>query len=277
MAKLGGGSVFSSSASTPAELVPLIAPQQVISKYKPSISAAIKTATSEFDKLSDPDMSRQTKAPVYAARLTGLMKTLSTTEGAVAECVKARRELVRALERLLESNKEDLGTEEERLRDLGARKTIIESKKREVEQDIIKTMSISKSPEPANYDGQIPANTEPDRPQVEALTPPHVEDDSTPPEQEGSTTPNGYSTQTNVSQPQQEPFLSAPGIEMLSNLASQYQAVPLNGSHKKRKLDETDDFPNMGGDDGIDPEVTEMLRNNTPHQIVPPDQGQPSA
>lgn len=264
-AKVGGfsGSLFNSPApSVPSELDPLLAPQQIVSRVQHSAASAIKTANAEYDKIVDP-AAAVPAPPVYAARLNGLMKSLASAEGAVAECVKARKELVGALERMLQSNREALEMEEAQLEQLGAQKTKIEIKKQEVEVAIIRDMSNSDkehAPVQAGNDLQ-----EPERPQMEALTPPHVQDHQG---DDGNTAPsNGLGPHAGPAEssglPQQLAFPSAPGIEMLSNLASQYHAVPVNGSNKKRKIDASEEFPDLGGDDGMDADVAEMIRRES--------------
>ncbi len=55
---------------------------------------------------------------------------------------------------------------------------------------------------------------------------------------------------------------------MLSTLASQYHSVPVNGSSKKRKIEASEDFPDLGGDDGIDADVKEILRRGQRRSIT---------
>jgi len=205
---------------------------------------------------------------VQAARLTGLLKNLASAEGAVTECIKARQELVAALEKILINNREELQSEQSQQQELSARRAIAESKKKEVELAIIGSLpSADKEQSPGARPSGSPV-PEPDRPQVEALTPPHVQDhvedfyDEPPQAQNGQ--PHmvlGFGSPGPANPP--PVFPSAPGIEMLSNLASQYQAVPINGSSKRRKLNAPNDFPDLGGDDGIDADVAEMLRKDS--------------
>lgn len=267
--KVGGfsGSLFgSSSPAIPTELSALVTPQQTITKIQTPMALAIKTANAEYDKLNDPTAVTPS-APVYAARLNGLMMTLATAEGAVAECVKARQELVGALEKLLQMNRDALQAEESQLNELGARKTTIEGKKQEVEVSILRGLSGNEH-EKSGEDVISMSNScqEPDRPEVEALTPPHVgaDDDmyDKPSSRDNESLPAAPVSQSS-SATQQTTFPSAPGIEMLSHLASaaQYQAVPVNGSSKKRKVAPGDDFPDLGNDDGIDADVTQMIMN----------------
>jgi regulator of Ty1 transposition protein 103 len=270
-AKVGGfgGPMFGSatSSSTPAELVPLVAPQQSISKSLHPMKTALISANSEYEKLTDPANSPPA-APVYAARLNGLLKTLANAEGAVTECIKARRELIKALEKILVTNREVLESDENQLKELSSRRTAIESKKHGVELVIMSGLPLnSREQSPGDRPSGSPV-PEPERPEVEALTPPRFEDhddlynnDMPPSPRNGQT----HSVAVHPSPPAVQPqttFPSAPGIEMLSNIASRYQAVPLNGT-KKRKIEASDDFPDLGGDDGIDADVAEILRKDS--------------
>lgn len=112
---------------------------------------------------------------MHAAGLAALVKKLAVAEGAVAESIKARQALVDGLEKLLEENKIKLGKEEAQLADLRTRKDAIESRKREVEDAILRGLSaaetnkISAAPLPGL------SQAEPDRPNVEELTPPPME------------------------------------------------------------------------------------------------------
>jgi regulator of Ty1 transposition protein 103 len=230
---------------------------------------SLNAANADYEKLADP--STTTAAlPVQAARLSGLLKTLANAEGAVTQCIRARKDLIKELEKILAINREALDADEKQMMELSGRRTEIEQKRQAVEMAIIGGLSAASDEQP--LPGHTSGNTvpEPDRPQVEALTPPHVQDHvedfyGHSADQQGQ---NG--------QAQSVPFHGAPGpanaqpalassapdLEMLSNLASQYQAVPLNGS-KKRKIETSDEFPDLGGDDGIDADVKEMLRKDS--------------
>lgn len=250
-----GGSIFGGSSSLPSELSSLAAPHQNVSKVILSTKLSINTANQSYDKLMGPSASVPS-APVYAARLNGLLKTLATAEGAVEQCVKARKALVGELQKILDTNKAALATDEERLSTVRKRKTEVDDKKRDVEYAIMQGLS-NDEPTPSNG-GHDQLDPEPDRPEVEALTPPPMEPEVQP--EKANAAP-----QWSPGIPQEATFprTSAPGIEMLSNLASQYKSVPTatNGS-KKRRLDSGDDFPDLG-DDGIDADVAETLRKES--------------
>lgn len=227
-------------------------------------------AEREYDKLHGQDAPAAGPS-VQAARLNGLLKTLAKAEGAVQECVKARTELIEALEKLLSTNRAALAEDEAQLAELGSRKESVDAQKHQIELSIISGLA-SNDNRQAGTAGASPV-PEPDRPEVEALTPPPAYDehefgatDNEPPKITPALPAENPAYQPAVPAPQGtfQPS-SAPGIEMLSNLASQYQAVPIstNGSNKKRKLDAGDDFPDLGNDDGIDADVAEMLRRDS--------------
>lgn len=198
-------------------------------------------------------------APVYAARLSGLLKTLAQAEGAVEQCVKARRTLVSELQKLLDTNRSALLADEAQMDAFERRRAETEDRKTEVERAIMAGLPpdepyISVPHHGAGLDGgnDDPAPApEPDRPEVEALTPPSAEPDSPGQQQE------------------QEPAATAlPDMGMLSSLAARYgsgsgsvPASAANGS-KKRRLDDNDDFPDIGVD-GIDADVAETLRRDS--------------
>ncbi|ROV91481.1 hypothetical protein VSDG_07172 [Cytospora chrysosperma] len=243
--KSGLGNSSIGSPSVPSELMPLVTPAQNVTKLALSIKAKTTAAEQDYSKNTDPNQPTPS-APVYAARLNGLLKTLATAEGAVAECVKARKELIGALERLLDTNKASLEAEEKQLAELEGRKAAIDQKKQDVEMAIMRGLA---DQDPSNRDGQSASPVpEPDRPEIEALTPPPIdESDRYEPEFDAA--------------PAQQP---TSGLDALSSLASQYSAVPVstngaNGANKKRKIDSGDEIPDLGND-GIDPDIDDMIR-----------------
>ncbi|GJD03774.1 DUF618 domain protein [Colletotrichum higginsianum] len=240
--------------SIPAELTPLVTSYQDVSKLNLPTKTAISTANQDFEKVTDPST-----------------PNLASAEGAVAECVKARKGLIGELEKLLSASQEALTNDEKQYAELTSRKAETEEKRREIEQAIMRGL-------PAHEASQSPGNgtsktPEPERPEIEALTPPPVEA-FTPPSVEALTPPPVHDepavlhhadadrARSASSQRFQPP--AASGIEMLSALASQYQSIPVsaNGANKRRRLD-GDDFPDLGGDDGIDADVAEMLRKES--------------
>lgn len=244
--KSGLGNSSIGSPSVPSELMPLVTPAQNVTKLALSIKAKTTAAEQDYSKNTDPNQPTPS-APVYAARLNGLLKTLATAEGAVAECVKARKELIGALERLLDTNKASLEAEEKQLAELEGRKAAIDQKKQDVEMAIMRGLA---DQDPSNRDGQSASPVpEPDRPEIEALTPPPIDES------------DRYEPEFDAAPAQQQP---TSGLDALSSLASQYSAVPVstngaNGANKKRKIDSGDEIPDLGND-GIDPDIDDMIR-----------------
>ncbi|KUI57932.1 hypothetical protein VP1G_05221 [Cytospora mali] len=243
--------------SVPSELASLVAPAQNVTKLALSLKAKTTTAEQDYIKNTDPNQPTPS-APVYAARLNGLLKTLATAEGAVAECVRARQELIGALEKLLDTNKTSLEAEEKQLAELASRKATIDQRKQDVEMAIMRGLV---DQDPASRDGQSASPVpEPDRPEVEALTPPPIdESDKYEPE------PAAPFDAAPAQQPAFAQAQPTSGLDALSSLASQYSAVPVatngaNGANKKRKIDAGDEIPDLGND-GIDPDIDEMIRH----------------
>ncbi|KUI71163.1 hypothetical protein VM1G_06606 [Cytospora mali] len=255
--KSGLASSSIGAPSVPSELASLVAPAQNVTKLALSLKAKTTTAEQDYIKNTDPKQPTPS-APVYAARLNGLLKTLATAEGAVAECVRARKELIGALEKLLDTNKTSLEAEEKQLAELASRKATIDQRKQDVEMAIMRGLV---DQDPASRDGQSASPVpEPDRPEVEALTPPPIdESDKYEPE------PAALFDAAPAQQPAFAQAQPTSGLDALSSLASQYSAVPVatngaNGANKKRKIDAADEIPDLGND-GIDPDIDEMIRH----------------
>lgn len=236
------------------------------------VKSSLSTANAEYEKLIN-SKDALPAPPVYAAKLSGLLKHLASAENAVNESVKARKELVDALLKILETNRNALETELSQQKLLAERRAEVDVKRQEVELEIIRGMGVPegndhhRSPQDGGHSAS--PEQEPERPEMEALTPPSGGDaDDLDFYNNDVVTPrNGHGLQAPVQEQHQKPTFpsAAPGIEMLSNVASQYQSVPvaLNGSHKRRRVDSGDDFPDLGGDDGIDADVAEMIRKES--------------
>lgn len=261
----GGAGVFSSSSNpdaVPKDLIPIVEPQQTIAKLVLSTKTSVNAASQDYDKLTDP-ATPTPSAPIHAVRLGGLLKTLANAEGAVAESIKARQLLIEGLEKILDTNRTALAGEESQLAVISKRKIEIDTKKREVEDGIMRGFANNSNPttpigdcSPGTQGQQSPFTPvpEPDRPEVEAITPPGY---FLPPVTEpvpdfDLNTNNGHqSTASHIPQP------STAGLDLLSSLSTSYARPP---SAKKRKLSTPNDFPDLGGDDELDADVAEMLR-----------------
>ncbi|KAI0881159.1 DUF618-domain-containing protein [Annulohypoxylon maeteangense] len=247
-----GGSIFGSAATIPAELAPLTTPQQNVTKLLLGMRTTANSANQEYDKLLGPN-STAPSAPVYAARLSGLLKTLAQAEGAVEQCVKARRELVLALQKVLDTNRNALVFEENQLETFVTRRMEVEDKKTEVERAIMAGLP---DDEPFLSGNGLSDQPDPEleRPEVEALTPPSMDSDH--PEQSDS------KDETESRATAIQPDKKITGTHSILGLQFKSVSTTTNGS-KKRKIDDADGFPDLGEDDDIDSDVAEMLRRDS--------------
>ncbi|ODH45075.1 hypothetical protein ACO22_00467 [Paracoccidioides brasiliensis] len=223
-----GGSLFASSpGSIPPELQPLAPLQIAVSKATVSSSAAVTAANAEYDKMHDPSAQIPTP-PVHAARLSQLLKSLANAESSVSEIIKSRQILIQGLEKLLDANRAALHKEQAQAEQLAARKIETESKRRDVEDAIMRGLSVENSPashgnggghETGNAESTAPTQIgeEPERPVVEALTPPPVETltpvgsptpNQLPPSSYELGQPDTAEQQSQQQQQQQQPFLA---------------------------------------------------------------------
>ena len=290
-----GGSLFSSSSSGPSappEIQPLVSLQIALSKASATTSSAVPSADSEYDRLTDSSKSVPTP-PVYAARLSALLKSLASAESAVSASLKARHALVEGLEKLVETNKAAIIAEENQQATLSTRKTAIEGKKREVEDGIMRGIAggeqspVSPIADPrinGRASGTPATPVDPDRPDIEELTPPPP-DNPVKTESDPATDPvsNGMRPITPQSQQQLLPVPSTPqtpaivptpplqaGADLLSSLnvpaVRQYSGSPSGGGAvKKRKLDDEAAVFGNGEDAmaGLDDDVAELLRQES--------------
>lgn len=273
--------------------------QIAVSKAVATTTSAVPTADTEYDRLTDPSKSIPTP-PVHAARLSALVKSLASAEGAVLESIKARRGLIEGLERIIENNRSALTAEEAQKETLTTRKNAMESKKREVEDGIMRGLSADSTPaahgSPVAGSSRTNGTTSTphedlERPHVEELTPP-------PPE---SLTPAGSPTkpESEAMKVEQPPTLADPrlasrtpsapppqqpaaGADLLSSLSmppvrhyAETSGSPGGGPSKKRKVN--DDYPDFGtGEDALadlDEDVAELLKQESggavPDKVYP--------
>lgn len=262
-AKPGFGiSPFGASTQTPPEYASLISTHQNVSKLNAPLKTMLKSAIQEYEKQIDTS-TPPPSAPVYAARLNGLLKTLANAENAVAQCVKAREGLVSALEKLLDIQQAALEIEKKDSADLLRRKIEIEDKKQQVEVGIMRALDPAEHNGPSGEGGSISPPAEPDRPEMEALTPPVMEALTPPPGDDGSFTPPAhvYDSGPIAEAATNSGDGSSGRLEVVPNLTS-YQSLPIstNGSNKRRRVEDPNEFPDLGADDGLDADVAEMLK-----------------
>ena len=269
--------------------------QIAVSKAAATTTSAVPTAEAEYDKLNDPSKPTPTP-PVHAARLSALVKSLASAESAVSESIKARRNLIEGLEKIIETNRAALATEEAQKDVLTTRKISTEAKKRDVEDGIMRGLSAESTPVAAhgspisgsrtNGNAISPMDTgsvEPERPHVEELTPPppesRTEDETASPAPAATTNPTNqaptpFSSDPRLSHPHPPPHPTTTphptaGADLLSSLSMPqtrpYAGLELNHSpQKKRKLGNDDDYPDFGGGEDamadLDEDVAELLR-----------------
>jgi regulator of Ty1 transposition protein 103 len=226
-------------------------------------TTAVKSASTDYDSLMAPG-STVPSAPVYAARLSGLLKTLAQAEGAVEQCVKARRVLVNELQKLLDTNRNALIADENELENVLQKKVKVEDQKTEVERAIMAGLPNDEPYLTGNGQDEQPA-AELDRPEVEALTPPSNDEAEFEPEPNPvpEWSPEFPSESTFPTTATAATTTTASTTHPLHTIGSPYKSVSTssNGS-KKRRLEDTNDFPDLGGDDGIDADVVAILRKD---------------
>ena len=286
-----GGSLFSSGSAAPSELQPLVSLQVAVAKATATTITTTQTANHEYDKLTDPSKTTPSP-PVHAARLSALLKSLASAEGAVSESIKARSALLEGLETLLESNKRSLEKERGQHFELTTRKNTIDAKKRDVEDGIMRGLSAEEgtagvaqglagpTPNGRGHD----TSSELERPQHEELTPPPVE--SLTPTTSPHLAPSSIAVPQDAAynkQPDADlrgsaipPPLFSPRAGALNGISHETSTVPpalpplplagspgsiSGGPSKKRKLE--DDFGGFGGGDAmadLDDDVADLLR-----------------
>lgn len=245
-----GNSPFTSNtaAAPPPELAPVISGLQTVQKLSAPLKSALDSANQEYEKQTDPSIAVPS-APVFAARLNGLLKTLSNAETATSESVTARESLIAGLEKMLEQNKTELETDRATLERLASRKTEIEERKQQVELAIMRALG------PADGNGSQTNGKEGalvqelDRPEMEALTPPAMEELTPPPPETEPLSPIGETRSQHEAD------------EATMGTASHAVPISSNGSNKRRRVDDDSEFADVGGDDGIDEDVAEMLKD----------------
>ncbi|KAL2759262.1 hypothetical protein ACRALDRAFT_2033869 [Sodiomyces alcalophilus JCM 7366] len=219
--KAGSNGAFGpNTGSIPPELSRLLTLYCAVETTRLPSKSSTYTADNDWASLQG-DGPSLSSAPVYAARLNGLIRSLATAEGAVMESIKARMTLIEELEQLLGSHRNILATDEAQVATLARRKAEIEGKKRDVEMAIIRTFPSQDKQNVSLDDFTRSSLAEPARPEMEELTPPPLD-------------------------PSQ--------IGLRSALPT---AI---GESKKRRLDDTSEVSELETDNGIEPDVTEILR-----------------
>lgn len=188
-----GGALFGGTGTVPTELEGVSKAFAGLSKAEASARSTVTTAETEFEKTSGPN-APVPSPPVHAARLSALVKNLAAAQGAVESSIQARQDVLAGLERLMESHRARLAEDEITAADVAAKKEVVENKKREVEDGIMRGLSNPSSPTGATPDPaskEISANdfahngtSNTEAPEAEDFTPP-------PPDVESFTPPPG--------------------------------------------------------------------------------------
>ena len=258
-----------SGGGMPKELETLGPLQTAITKATIEARPLLDTAEREYEKNNDPDIALPT-LPVHAANLTGLIKSLAAAESAVNATIKARQALIADLERIISKNKTSLDIEEESRTVVAKRKSAMEAKKRDVEDDINRVMASKEdSPEApeashGNGNGKRSTSFVDERPEVEELTP-EPEDEPTfspvPFADEGAIYEETTPSQSPPSNPAVAAALSGFGDTGSRSRVRVASGGSLNGSSAKRRKmshDEDDAVPDLGpmGMDNLGQEPT---------------------
>ncbi|KKA22565.1 DUF618 domain protein [Rasamsonia emersonii CBS 393.64] len=263
-----GGSLFSSSSgSVPPELQPLVPLQVALSKAAVSSSASVSAANAEYEKMNDPN-TPVPMPPVHAARLSQLLKSLANAESSVSEIIKSRQALIDGLEKLLDTNRSALEKEKSLVSQLSERKAETETKKRDVEDAIMRGLSAENAP--GTHNGESGVQDAP-RPEIEGLTPPPVE----------SLTPVGSPVQSSApadgaQEPSRQSFSLPPAQQaggVVPGTDPSSFTLPHNPPHddssangvssKKRKVAHSEeDYAQFAGGD-LDADVAELLKQES--------------
>lgn len=220
-----GGSLFSDAngAAAPPEIAPLVPLQQSLSRASLAIKPSVTKADIEYAALTDGSQPTPTP-PVHAARLSSLVKLLANAEDAVAESLKTRRALITGLEKLLETNRAELASEEAQHGDLGSKKEAMTNRRHEVENHIMRGLTAEEAAhtvEPVAVDndndtavGGAALNSsnfahETERPEMEGFTPPPMSPPSTTPPGLPQSIPHTDGTE-DLSRPIYESFTPPP-------------------------------------------------------------------
>lgn len=189
-AKLGGSLFGNSGGSVPAELQDISKASTAIARAEMHGKTAIPNAEAEYEKMNDPSVPSPTP-PVHAARLNSLMKSLASAQSALEGCIKARTDIVAGLEKLLDTHRDKLATEQGQLTSVQTRMVEVEAKKKGVEDQIMQALSTPDATTPVQSTDADMTNKKDDtststgaatRPEPDSFTPP-------PPEVEAFTPP----------------------------------------------------------------------------------------
>ncbi|TGZ84598.1 DUF618-domain-containing protein [Ascodesmis nigricans] len=246
---LGGGG--GAGGSTPLELVPIMKTHKDVADQASSVTIAVGTANTEFQKQFDP--SNLPPPPVYAARLSQLLKTLDTAEAAINGAIQARKAHVRNIERLLSQAKAALDKDEKAAADLAEKRRKTGETKTDVENMILRSMEEGGdgNGNDNGIEGERSKTPENRSPEIEALTPPgQIQSDPEPPTPASELHHRHSISATDPPAP--VPF-HAGASELLASLTA---PLAHNGVGMKRaNVDEGNVF------EGLDEDLVNMFKN----------------
>ena len=252
---LMGGSIYhsSSSAGMPKEIETLGPLQITTTKAVLNAKPLVDAAQSEYTKLNAPDATLPSP-PVHAARLSALMKSLAGAEVALAESLKARKALIADLERLMKENQSELEKDEEVLLELQNRASTTETKKKDVEDAIMKGLTEDSPPANENGLSVVEGKAGPERPDFEAFTPEATTPTGNPPQHPQEIEPpvNSFEVQSILA-----------GMSGGTSRIRPASEGSLNGfSVKRQKMSHDEDamVPDLGD---LDQDVEELLRQES--------------
>lgn len=228
------------------ELVPFMKTQKDISDKTSSVTISLGTARTEYTKQFESE--QLPAAPVYAARLSSLLKTIDTADFAVNGLIEARKAHIRNIEHLLKQAKDALVKDEEKAQDLRTKRQMTETTKNEVENMILRDMDSQGNA----GDGPKTPEREIKSPEIEALTPPAQIQHEVQSPIPASELHHRHSIAP--ADPPQPPEFHAGASELLASLSGQFN----NHSGLKRPQAETEDT-NMF--EGIDEDLVNMFKN----------------
>lgn len=286
-ARTGGGllGVGSSSGggSIPLELIPLAKTIKDLSDKNTSITIAIGTANTEYAKHFDAES--LPAPPVYAARLSSLMKTLDTADTAIKGAIEARKAHIRNIERLLEQSKTALERDQKTAADIAAKKQRTAETKDQVEtmilQDIDKTN---------NGGDDVDAGTDiiraasagrsrtPDTrsPEIEALTPPSQIHSEADPPTPASELHHRHSIAAGIPPNAVPEGYHAGASELLASLTGSLHGA-IHRGNGNGGLKRPGEGENENVFEGLDEDLVNMLKNEGGHEQkrVKTDNGMP--
>lgn len=262
-----GGSLLpgNGEGGVPLELKTLADLQTTLTKHELNIKPALSSSTSDYTAVLDPPAGHKpAPLPKQAAQLGALQKSLAYASDAVSASLTARKALLAELETLIAQNQAALAAEEAHIAELNRKRAAADTTRADVEDQIMRGLGDEGDDEGA----------EPERPEMEPLTPPPMESFTPPPAA-------GEATADEAHTPDGEPpsILSPPPAPLAEDAAVASPVRPVsrlgekrdssgghvhlqgltNGAAKRRKMSHGDEVYEGLGEDDIDEDVKGLL------------------